>query len=76
MTNLNSYSNNDVIFGGFQQSRSYPSHRLSLSDENEDEYEEDDDYYSPTDWEREPDESDEDYRERMEDLNDLLEYND
>ncbi len=38
--------------------------------ENDDE--QDDDYYSPTDWERQPDESDEDYEERMQDLEDLM----
>ncbi len=31
------------------------------------------DYYSPTDWEREPGESDEDYEERIQDLEDFLE---
>ena len=31
------------------------------------------DYYSPTDWEREPRESDEDYKERIQDLEDYLE---
>ena len=36
-------------------------------DENEDE-----DYYSPTDWEREPGESDEDYQERLQDLEDMM----
>ena len=35
--------------------------------EDEEEY---DDYYSPTDWEREPGESDEDYAERLQDLED------
>lgn len=37
------------------------------NDENEDE-----DYYSPTDWEREPGESDEDYQERLQDLEDMM----
>lgn len=37
------------------------------------EYEEDD-YYSPTDWEREYGESDEDYAERLQDLEDWMEY--
>ena len=36
------------------------------------EYEEDD-YYSPTDWEREYGESDEDYAERLQDLEDWME---
>ena len=31
------------------------------------------DYYSPTDWERESNESDEDYSERMQDLEDWME---
>lgn len=31
------------------------------------------DYYSPTDWDREPGESDEDYEERVQDLEDYLE---
>ena len=34
---------------------------------------EEEDYYSPTDWEREPGESDEDYADRIQDLNDFLE---
>lgn len=38
-------------------------------------YDEDDDYYSPTDWEQQPDESDTDYEERMEDQDSYLEYN-
>lgn len=33
----------------------------------------DDDYYSPTDWERDPTESDTDYEERTQDLTDWLE---
>lgn len=37
--------------------------------------EDDDDYYSPTDWDQDPTESDTDYEERTEDLNDWLEYN-
>ena len=39
--------------------------------ESEDEEE---DYYSPTDWDREPDERDEDYAERIQDLEDFLDY--
>lgn len=35
--------------------------------------EENDDYYSPTDWEREYNESDEDYEERIQDLEDFME---
>lgn len=35
--------------------------------------EEYDDYYSPTDWNREPGESDEEYEERVQDLEDYLE---
>lgn len=35
----------------------------------------DDDYYSPTDWERDPTESDTDYEERTQDLTDCLEGN-
>lgn len=35
--------------------------------------EENEDYYSPTDWDREPNESDEDYAERVQDLEDYLE---
>ena len=38
--------------------------------------EEDDDFFSPTDWERDSYETDEEYIERMEDQNDFLEYND
>ena len=34
--------------------------------------EEYDDYYSPTDWEREPGESDEDYADRLQDLEDYM----
>lgn len=37
--------------------------------------EDDDDYYSPTDWDREPEESDQDYEDRVTDLQDWLEYN-
>lgn len=37
--------------------------------------EEDDDYYSPTDWDREPEESDQDYEDRVTDLQDWLEHN-
>lgn len=37
--------------------------------------EDNDDYYSPTDWEQDPTESDADYEERTEDLNDWLDYN-
>lgn len=40
---------------------------------NDSEEYDDDDYYSPTDWDREPNESDEDYEERMENLEDYLE---
>ena len=36
------------------------------------EYEEDD-YYSPTDWEREYGESDEEYSDRLQDLEDWME---
>lgn len=39
--------------------------------DDEDEYEDDD--YSPTSRDRFPDESDEDYEERMQDLDDWLE---
>lgn len=34
-----------------------------------------DDDYSPVSWEQNPFESDEDYENRIEDLDDLLEYN-
>ena len=34
----------------------------------------DDDYYSPTDWDRNPEESDTDYQERIEDQESYLEY--
>lgn len=37
--------------------------------EDEEEY---DDYYSPTDWERELGESDEDYADRLQDLEDYM----
>jgi hypothetical protein len=43
-------------------------------DDYKDEYENDDDYYSPTDWGQEPGESDADYEERMQDQQDLLEH--
>lgn len=33
-----------------------------------------DDYYSPTDWDQQPDESDADYEERSEDLESYYEY--
>ncbi|MGM9833369.1 MAG: hypothetical protein ACI31A_06755 [Candidatus Limisoma sp.] len=36
--------------------------------------EEFDDNYSPTSWERDPDESDEDYEDRMQDQEDLMDY--
>lgn len=45
-----------------------PSRVLCSSDD-------DDDYYSPTDWDQDPSESDTDYEERYDDLNDWLEYN-
>ena len=35
--------------------------------------EEDDEYYSPTDWSRDYGESDEDYEDRMQDLEDYAE---
>lgn len=34
----------------------------------------DEDYYSPTDWEKDPFETDEEYEERIQDQEDLLEY--
>lgn len=37
--------------------------------EDEEEY---DDYYSPTDWERESGESDEDYADRLQELEDYM----
>ncbi|MDO4801336.1 MAG: hypothetical protein Q4A15_04150 [Prevotellaceae bacterium] len=42
------------------------------NEQDEEEY--DDDYYSPTSWDRDQDESDEDYDERTQDLEDYLEY--
>ena len=33
-----------------------------------------DDYYSPTDWDQQPDESDADYEERSDDLESYNEY--
>lgn len=33
------------------------------------------DYYSPTSWDRNPYETDEDYEERMQDQEDYLDYN-
>lgn len=45
-----------------------------MSNQGYDEEEYNDDYYSPTDWDRDPDESDEDYDERTQDLEDYLEY--
>ena len=45
-----------------------------MSNQGYDEEEYDDDYYSPTDWDHDPDESDEDYDERTQDLEDYLEY--
>jgi len=41
-------------------------------DFDDDNNDDDDDDYSPTSWERFPDESDEDYRERMEDQNSFM----
>lgn len=35
---------------------------------------EEEDYYSPTSWNRDPDESDEDYKERMENQEDYIDY--
>lgn len=32
------------------------------------------DYYSPTSWDRDPFESDDDYQERIQDQEDLLDY--
>jgi hypothetical protein len=37
-------------------------------------YDDEEDYYSPTSWERDPDETDEEYQDRMQDQEDLLEY--
>ena len=45
-----------------------------MSNQSYDEEEYDDDYYSPTDWDRDPDEFDEDYEDRTQDLEDYLEY--
>ncbi|MDY5968124.1 MAG: hypothetical protein SPJ08_03880 [Sphaerochaetaceae bacterium] len=36
--------------------------------------EDEEDYYSPTSWDRDPDETDEEYQDRMQDQEDLLEY--
>lgn len=43
-------------------------------DEDEDDALEEDTGYSPLDWERDPFESDEDYKDRMQDMEDWLEY--
>ena len=53
-----------IIFSSINRGREY-----------DDDYEDDtdsEDYYSPTDWEKEPNESDEDYAERIQDLEDWL----
>ncbi len=42
--------------------------------ENEEENEWDDDFYSPTSWDKDPFETDEDYQDRIQDQEDLLEY--
>lgn len=36
--------------------------------------EDEEDYYSPTSWDREPDETDEEYQDRMQDQEDFLEH--
>ncbi len=47
---------------------------MANKEEFENEWEDDEDY-SPTGYERRPDESDEDYQERMEDYESLVDYN-
>lgn len=42
----------------------------------EEENELDDDFYSPTSWDKDPFETDEEYEERIQDQEDLLEYYD
>ena len=37
-------------------------------------FDDEEDYYSPTSWERDPDETDEEYQDRMQDQEDFLEY--
>lgn len=37
-------------------------------------FDDEEDYYSPTSWDRDPDETDEEYMERMQDQEDFLEY--
>lgn len=39
-------------------------------------FDEEDDFYSPTSWDKDPYETDEDYQERIQDQEDLLEYYD
>lgn len=41
---------------------------------SDDETDEDEDYYSPTSWERHPGESEEDYNDRIEDQEDFMDY--
>lgn len=59
------YAQVGTLFGS-----SKPSKVLCSSEDDDD-----DDYYSPTAWDQDPTESDTDYEERTEDLNDWLEYN-
>ena len=49
-------------------------HIMQEDFENEEENEWDDDFYSPTSWDKDPFETDEDYQDRIQDQEDLLEY--
>lgn len=42
--------------------------------DNEEENELDEDFYSPTSWDKDPFETDEEYEERIQNQEDLLEY--
>lgn len=63
-TNINLYGVKDFVDDVIRQ----------YGDIDEEEYEED--FYSPTSWEKDPFETDEEYQDRMQDQEDLLEYYD
>lgn len=50
------------------------NHYQNPNDENQEDLEEEDPY-SPTSWDKDPYESDEDYQDRIQDQEDWLEYN-
>lgn len=72
---LSRYQRTCELFGSAEPSKvlrfSYGDDSTNI-DEEEDDC--DNDFYSPTSWDREPGESDEDYNDRMEDQDSLLDY--